>query len=455
MSFSIVILAAGQGTRMRSDLPKVLQPLAGRPLLAHVLDAAEVAGAAGIHVVYGFGGETVREALAGRDVSWALQAEQLGTGHAVSQALPGVPEDHIVVVLYGDVPLIRPDTIKRLVASAEPDHLSLLTARLDDPTGYGRIVRDASGAVVRIVEQKDASADELAIHEANTGLLAAPAGRLRSWLDRVGNENAQGEFYLTDVVAVAVADGISVIGEPALDPDEIAGINDRSQLAAAEGALRARRATELMVEGAILADPARIDVRGAVRCGRDVFIDVGVVFEGDVTIGDGARIGPYCVIKDSAIAPGAELLAYSHLEGADVGPDATVGPYGRLRPGAKLAARAKVGNFVEIKKSDVGEGSKVNHLTYVGDATIGRDVNVGAGTITCNYDGANKYPTVIGDRAFIGSGVELVAPVEVGEGATIGAGSTITKRAPDGQLTVSRGRQVSVPGWKRPVKKKT
>jgi bifunctional UDP-N-acetylglucosamine pyrophosphorylase/glucosamine-1-phosphate N-acetyltransferase len=316
-------------------------------------------------------------------------------------------------------------------------------------------VRDASGAVVRIVEQKDASADELAIHEANTGLLAAPAGRLRSWLDRVGNENAQGEFYLTDVVAVAVADGISVIGEPALDPDEIAGINDRSQLAAAEGALRARRATELMVEGAILADPARIDVRGAVRCGRDVFIDVGVVFEGDVTIGDGARIGPYCVIKDSAIAPGAELLAYSHLEGADVGPDATVGPYGRLRPGAKLAARAKVGNFVEIKKSDVGEGSKVNHLTYVGDATIGRDVNVGAGTITCNYDGANKYPTVIGDRAFIGSGVELVAPVEVGEGATIGAGSTITKRAPDGQLTVSRGRQVSVPGWKRPVKKKT
>ena len=455
MSFSIVILAAGQGTRMRSNLPKVLQPLAGRPLLAHVLDAAQAAGAAGVHVVYGFGGESVREAMTGHEISWALQAEQLGTGHAVSQALPGVPEDHIVVVLYGDVPLIRPDTIRRLVASAEPDHLSLLTARLDDPTGYGRIVRDASGSVVRIVEQKDASAEELGIHEINTGLLAAPAGRLTAWLNQVGNENAQGEFYLTDVIALAAADGVHVVGEPALDLDEVAGINDRSQRAAAEAALRARRADELMTEGAILADPARIDVRGEVRCGRDVFIDVGVVFEGEVTIGDGARIGPYCVIRDSAIAPGAALLAYSHLEGANVGPDATVGPYGRLRPGANLAARSKVGNFVEIKKSDVGEGSKVNHLTYVGDATIGQDVNVGAGTITCNYDGANKHRTVIGDRAFIGSGVELVAPVKVGEDATIAAGSTVTKPAPDGQLTVARGRQISVSGWKRPVKKET
>jgi bifunctional UDP-N-acetylglucosamine pyrophosphorylase/glucosamine-1-phosphate N-acetyltransferase len=454
MSFSIVILAAGQGTRMRSDLPKVLQPLAGRPLLAHVLDAAEAAGAAGVHVVYGFGGDAVREALPDRGVVWTLQAEQLGTGHAVAQALPGVPSDHVVVVLYGDVPLIRPETIQRLVASAEPDHVSLLTARLPDPTGYGRIVRDAGGAVSRIVEQKDASPEELAIHEVNTGLMAANAGRLAGWLDRVGNDNAQGEYYLTDVTELAVADGVRVIGEPAADVDEVAGINDRIQLAEAERAFRMRIAESLMRDGAILADPARVDVRGSLRCGRDVFVDVGVVFEGDVEIGDGVRIGPYCVIRDSRIADHAELLAFSHLEGAEVGPAASVGPYGRLRPGARLAAGSKVGNFVEIKKSEVGEGSKVNHLTYIGDTTIGRDVNVGAGTITCNYDGANKHRTTIGDRAFIGSGVQLVAPVEIGEDATIGAGSTITKPAPDGQLTVARGRQVSVRGWQRPAKKK-
>jgi bifunctional UDP-N-acetylglucosamine pyrophosphorylase/glucosamine-1-phosphate N-acetyltransferase len=456
MSFSIVVLAAGQGTRMRSDLPKVLQPLAGRPLLAHVLDAAEAAGAAARHVVYGFGGDEVRARLSDRDVTWVLQAEQLGTGHALAQALPGIPDDHIVVVLYGDVPLIRPETIHRLVASAEPDRLALLTARLVDPTGYGRVVRDDAGAVCRIVEEKDASSAERSIGEINTGLLAARASRLDGWLERVGSDNAQGEFYLTDVAELAVHDGVDVIGEPALDIDEVSGINDRSQLAAAEAAYRARRAAALMRDGAILADPARIDIRGEVACGRDVFIDVGVVFEGAVTIGDGVRIGPYCVICDSRIEQGAQLHPYSHLESAVVGPGCSVGPYGRLRPGAVLAAGARVGNFVEIKKSEIGPGSKVNHLTYIGDATIGADVNVGAGTITCNYDGANKWPTRIGDRAFIGSGVELVAPVDIGADATIGAGSTITKRAPDGQLTVARSRhQATVPGWRRPVKKKT
>ena len=455
MTFSIVVLAAGQGTRMRSDLPKVLQPLAGRPLLDHVLDAAEAAGAATCHVVYGFGGDEVRKRLAARDVNWVHQREQLGTGHAVAQALPDVPADHIVAVLYGDVPLIRPATIRRLVASAEPDNLSLLTARLPDPTGYGRVVRDDGGAVERIVEQKDATTAERSIGEVNTGLLAAPAGRLAAWLDRVGNDNAQGEFYLTDVVELAVREGVDVVGEPALDADEVAGINDRMQLAEAEAAFRARSAASLMREGAILADPARVDIRGRVTCGRDVFIDVGVVLEGEVALGDGVCVGPYCVIRDSTIEQGAQLLPYSHLEGATVGPGCSVGPYGRLRPGAALAAGAKVGNFVEIKKSAIGPGSKVNHLTYIGDATIGEDVNVGAGTITCNYDGANKHPTVIGDRAFIGSGVNLVAPVTVGADATIGAGSTITKLAPDGQLTVARGRQTTVRGWQRPVKKST
>ena len=454
MSFSIVILAAGQGTRMRSDLPKVLQPLAGRPLLAHVLDAAETAGAESTHVVYGFGGDAVRAALPDPDLVWVLQAQQLGTGHAVSQALPGIPDDRIVVVLYGDVPLIRPETIRRLVASAEPNNLSLLTAHMDDPTGYGRIIRDGSGAVNRIVEQKDARDEELAVHEVNTGLMAAPAGLLKAWLGQVNDDNAQGEFYLTDAIELAVADGVRVVGEPAPDLDEVAGINDRRQLAEAESAHRHRAADALMHEGAILADPARIDVRGEVRCGRDVFIDVGVVFEGEVVIEDGVHIGPYCVIRNSRLGAGTEILAYSHLDEANVGPRCSVGPYGRLRPGANLAAGAKVGNFVEIKKSEIGEGSKVNHLTYIGDTTIGTGVNVGAGTITCNYDGANKHRTVIGDRAFIGSGVQLVAPVEVGADATIGAGSTLTKPAPGDQLTVARGRQVSVKGWKRPVKKK-
>lgn len=455
MAVEIVILAAGEGTRMRSDRPKVLQPLAGRPLLEHVVDAAEATGCEAIHVVYGFGGDQVQSAMGGRALSWAHQAEQLGTGHAVSQALPAIPDDSIVVVAYGDVPMILPETLRRLAASASPDALAILTATFDNPTGYGRIIRDSAGRVVRIVEQKDATSEELEIREGNTGLVAAPAARLRDWLGRISNDNAQGEYYLTDIVALAVADGVAVFGETAGSVDEVSGINDRVQLAAAEASLRQRRCQALMQQGATVADPDRVDIRGQVSCGRDVFIDVGVVFEGRVELGDRVSIGPYCVIRESVLEAGTEVLPHSLIERSHAGPGCNIGPFARLRPGTRLSARAKVGNFVEIKNSELGEGSKANHLSYVGDTTVGREVNIGAGTITCNYDGANKHRTVIGDGAFIGSGVELVAPVEVGEGATIGAGSTVGKDAPAGELTVARARQTTVRGWKRPVKKKT
>jgi bifunctional UDP-N-acetylglucosamine pyrophosphorylase/glucosamine-1-phosphate N-acetyltransferase len=454
MPADIVILAAGQGTRMRSDLPKVLQPLAGRPLLDHVVDAALAAGADRIHVVYGFGGDQVRAALACRDVDWVEQAEQLGTGHAVAQALPGIADGQIVVVLCGDVPLIRPETIHRLAASAAPDGLALLTAVVDDPTGYGRIVRRADGRIDRVVEQKDASPEELAIREINTGLVAASAARLRDWLGRVQNDNAQGEYYLTDIVGLAVADGVHVVGETAASLEEVAGINDKCQLAAAEASVRRARAAALMTAGVTLADPTRVDIRGRVTPGRDVFIDVGVILEGDVTLGDRVHICNGAVIRDSVIAEDARILPYSLLDQADVGPRCSVGPFARLRHGARLPADARVGNFVEVKNSDIGPGSKASHLTYLGDTTVGRDTNIGAGTITCNYDGANKHRTIIGDRAFIGSGVELVAPVEVGDDATIGAGSTIGKPAPPGKLTVARSRQITINGWQRPQKKK-
>ena len=439
---------------MRSDLAKVLQPLAGRPLLEHVVDAAEAAGCDAIHVVYGFGGDQVQAALGGRDLYWAHQAEQLGTGHAVAQALPGIQDDNIVVVAYGDVPLIEPETLRRLAASAAPDALAVLTATFDNPSGYGRILRDGTGRVTGIVEQKDASAEQLAIEEINTGLVAAPAGRLRDWLGRIGNDNAQGEYYLTDIVALAVADGVEVFGETAGSIAEVAGINDRAQLATAEARLRERRAAELMHQGATLADPARIDIRGPVSSGRDVFVDVGVVLEGRVELGDRVRVGPYCVIRDSILEADTVVLPHSLIENSHAGPGCSIGPFARLRPGTRLAARAKVGNFVEIKNTELGEGSKANHLSYVGDTTVGRDVNIGAGTITCNYDGANKHRTVIGDRAFIGSGVELVAPVEVGADATVGAGSTLDKDAPSGELTVARARQKTITGWQRPEKKK-
>ncbi len=432
---------------MRSDLPKVLQPLAGRPLLEHAVDAAEAAGCDAIHVVHGFGGDQVQAALGGRDLFWAHQAEQLGTGHAVAQALPGIQDDSIVVVAYGDVPLIQPDTLRRLAASATPDALAVLTARFDNPGGYGRILRDGAGRVTGIVEQKDASAEQLAINEINTGLMAAPAYRLRDWLGRVGNDNAQGEYYLTDIVALAVADGVDVFGETAGSIAEVAGINDRAQLAEAEARLRQHRAAGLMHQGARWRTPQRIDIRGPVSSGRDVFLDVGVVLEGRVELGDRVEVGPYCVIRDSILEADTVVLPHSLIENSHAGPGCSIGPFARLRPGTRLAAKAKVGNFVEIKNTELGEGSKANHLSYVGDTTVGRDVNIGAGTITCNYDGANKHRTVIGDRAFIGSGVELVAPVEVGADATIGAGSTLGKDAPAGELTVARpGRRRSPAG---------
>jgi bifunctional UDP-N-acetylglucosamine pyrophosphorylase/glucosamine-1-phosphate N-acetyltransferase len=446
---SVVVLAAGQGKRMHSALPKVLQPLAGRPLLDHVLRAARSLQPAAIHVVYGHGGEQVRAAFADEpDLTWALQAEQLGTGHAVQQAMPAIPDDHRVLVLCGDVPLIRPQTLERLVAGGD-GQLTLLTARVDDATGYGRVLR----RVTRIVEHKDATADERRVTEINTGLMACDARALRRYLGALKNDNAQGEYYLTDVIGMAAADGVVVDGVVADSASEVLGINDRAQLAAAERALQRRQAAELMARGVTLADPERIDVRGEVTVGRDVFIDVGVVLEGKVVLGDRARIEAYAVIRNCTL--GADTVVHPHcvLESAAAGDDCEIGPFSRLRPGTVLSGHVKVGNFVEMKNSHIAPHSKVNHLTYVGDATVGTGVNVGAGTITCNYDGANKHRTVIGDNAFIGSGTMIVAPVEIGAGATIGAGSTITKDAPAGELTVARARQASIPGWQRPKKK--
>jgi bifunctional UDP-N-acetylglucosamine pyrophosphorylase/glucosamine-1-phosphate N-acetyltransferase len=450
----IIVLAAGAGTRMRSDRPKVLHALAGRPLLAHVLATAAELRPAAIHVVYGHGGEQVRAAFPGLPVHWVEQAERLGTGHAVAQALPAVADDALVLVLYGDVPLTTAATLHGLIAAAGPETPALLTAVLPDPTGYGRIVRNAAGQAVRIVEQKDANADELALNEVNTGMMALPAAPLKAWVGRLRNDNAQGEYYLTDVVAAAVADGMAVVPVVARALDEVLGVNDRLQLAHLERAYQRRQAEALMRAGVALADPARFDLRGELVCGRDVFIDVGAVFEGRVVLGDNVTVGAHCVVRDSTLAEGAEILPMSLIESAEIGPDCHVGPFARIRPGTRLAEGARIGNFVEVKKSAIGRGSKVNHLSYVGDATVGANVNIGAGTITCNYDGANKHQTVIGDGAFIGSDTQLVAPVEVGAGATIGAGSTITRDTPAGELTLSRAKQQTLPGWKRPVKKR-
>lgn len=452
MGLSTIILAAGQGTRMRSDLPKVLQPLAGKPLLAHVLDCAAALESDDVCVVYGHGGETVRDAFPADGLRWALQAEQLGTGHALQQAMPGTPDQNRVLVLFGDVPLLLPATCRRLVDETPPRDVAVLTVDMDDPTGYGRIIRE-SGSVSCIVEEKDAGPDEKAVREINTGVMVCPADKLRAWLDNLGNDNAQGEYYLTDVIAMAVNDGITVHGIKAGTWTEVMGINDKKQLAEAERALQARLVDELMKEGVGFADPARVDIRGTLKCGKDVFIDVNAVFEGDVELGDGVRIESNNLVRDCRLGAGTLVHSNCHMEGATTGQDCEIGPFARLRPGAELANNVKVGNFVEIKKSTVADGSKVNHLTYIGDAEIGKAVNVGAGTITCNYDGANKHKTTIGDGAFIGSGVELVAPVKVGAGATIGAGSTITKDVNDDQLVLERARQKAVPGWKKPVKK--
>jgi bifunctional UDP-N-acetylglucosamine pyrophosphorylase/glucosamine-1-phosphate N-acetyltransferase len=450
---SVVILAAGQGKRMHSDLPKVLQPLAGRPMLQRVVDTARQLEPAEIHVVYGHGGDQVQAAMKHEALGWALQAEQKGTGHAVAQAMPAVPDDHLLLVLYGDVPLVRAGTLRELVALAATGQLALLTVRLDDPSGYGRILRDAAGRVRAIVEQKDATPEQLAVHEGNTGVLALRAGALRGYLARLKSDNAQGEYYLTDVVGMAVADGVAVAPLVVATESEVLGVNDKLQLAQLEAEFRRRCAEAAMRAGATLADPTRFDQRGELVLGRDVFIDANVVFEGRVVLGDRVRIGPNCMIRDTTIDADTQVFGHCYFEKSTIGPRCNVGPFARLRPGATLGPDVHIGNFVEVKNSELGAGSKANHLTYLGDTTVGRDVNVGAGTITCNYDGANKHRTVIGDGAFIGSGSMLVAPVTIGAGATTGAGSTIAREAPAGKLTLSRAKQVTVEGWQRPVKR--
>jgi bifunctional UDP-N-acetylglucosamine pyrophosphorylase / glucosamine-1-phosphate N-acetyltransferase len=452
MQLSVVILAAGQGKRMNSDLPKVLQPLAGQPLLRHVIVTARELHPANIYVVYGHGGAQVQAALSAEHVEWILQADQLGTGHAVMQAMCVIPDDHTVLVLYGDVPMIRAASLTKLVAAAGEGALSLLSVDLDEATGYGRIVRDAAGQVRAIVEQNDASAEQLQIREVNSGFMAAPAGRLREWLLGLGRNNAQREYYLTDVVAGAVQSGDRIAAVRCLNAAEVMGVNDKIQLAQVEASYRRERANQLMLAGATLADPSRIDIRGDIEIGRDVFIDINAVLIGTVRLGKGVRIGPNCVISNSEIGADTEVFANSIIDRASVAENCRIGPFARVRPESILHHDVHIGNFVEIKNSEIGAGSKANHLSYVGDARVGSGVNVGAGSITCNYDGQNKWPTVIEDRAFIGSGSMLVAPVRIGAGATIGAGSTITQNAPGGELTLTRAKQTSVAGWKRPAK---
>lgn len=452
MSLDIVVLAAGQGKRMHSALPKVLHRVAGRPMLAHVLETARALAPGRIIVVHGHGGDVVRAAFAAMDITWIEQAEQLGTGHALVQALPSVKPRDDVLVLYGDVPLIRAETLRALI-EAKDTGLAMLSAELSDPSGYGRIVRDAQGRVTRIVEEKDASAEERALREVNVGFLVAQAARLTAWLASVKNRNAQQEYYLTDVVQRAVAEGVTVATRQPKDVWEVWGVNSRYELALVERAFQNASAKRLLEAGVSLADLWRIDVRGDLRCGHEVSIDVNCVFEGKVSLGDRVRIGPNCVLRNVTIAADSEVHAFSHLEEAQIGARCRVGPYARLRPGAALAEDVHVGNFVEIKASRLGARSKANHLSYVGDAEVGSGVNIGAGTITCNYDGAAKHRTVIGDECFIGSDTTLVAPVTLARGSYIGAGSTINKDTPPDQLTVARARQVTVRGWKPPRKK--
>ncbi len=438
---------------MRSPLPKVLQPLAGIPLLDHVLNLARELGADDIAVVYGHGGDAVRAACDRPDIRWVLQAEQLGTGHAAIQAAPDVPDDNRMICTFGDMPLLRAETIRHLIDQVGDDEAGVLTGHMDNPFGMGRIIRDADGNVLANVEEKDATDAQREIQEINTGVLIGPGKAFKGWLNALSNDNAQNEYYLTDVIALAVNDGVTVRGVQTPDTVEVMGINDKKQLAEAERALQLRRVEALMEQGVGFADPARVDIRGTLTCGSDVFIDVNAVFEGDVSLGDGVQIGPNNLIRDSQLGPNTVVHSNCHIEGATTAEACEIGPFGRLRPGAVLADKVKVGNFVEVKKSEIGEGSKVNHLTYIGDAEIGTGVNVGAGTITCNYDGVNKHKTTIGDDVFVGSGVNLVAPVAVGKGVTIGAGSTITKPVEDDQLVLERSRQKTVPGWKRPTKK--
>jgi len=448
---NVVILAAGMGKRMQSSLPKVLHALAGKPLLNHVIDTARQLQASNICVIYGHGGEQVPTTVAAEDLRFALQEPQLGTGHAVAQALPVLDVSQPTLVLYGDVPLTTPASLARLIEVAGKDKLGILTVDMADPAGLGRIVRE-EGIIKRIVEQKDANEAERQITETNTGIMSIPTAHLQKWLGSLSNKNAQGEYYLTDIVAQAVADGVEVVSA---QPDavwETLGVNSKVQLAELERTHQKNIALKLLEQGVGLYDPARIDVRGSLQCGRDVSIDVGCVFIGEVQLGDGVTIGPNCVISNARIAAGSNIKAFCHIEDAIVGAKSQIGPYARLRPGAELAEDVHIGNFVEVKNSQIAAHSKANHLAYIGDATIGSRVNIGAGTITCNYDGVNKSRTIIEDDAFIGSDTQLVAPVRVGKGATLGAGTTLTKDAPEGKLTVSRAKQITIDGWQRPVK---
>lgn len=453
MKLHVVVLAAGKGSRMKSKLPKVLHRVAGTPMLKHVTDTAQHLGAEAIHVVIGHGAEQVRVAMADEPVQFAEQLEQLGTGHAVDQAMPNIPEDANVLVLYGDVPLTSKDTLQQLIEAQDGDTLSLLTAFMEDPTGYGRIVRNVADEVVAIVEQKDASDEQLQINEINTGILAVPAAKLKQWLPKLSSDNAQGEYYLTDIIAMAVKDDMEVEACHPASLEEVQGVNNRLQLCELECYYQSVIAEQLMLNGATLFDPNRIDVRGELNTGNDVIIDVNCVFEGKVELGDDVEIGPNCYIKDAVIAAGTKINANTVIEDCSIGSNANIGPFARLRPGTKLGDDTKVGNFVETKKAIVDTGSKINHLSYVGDAELGKNVNVGAGTITCNYDGVNKSKTELGDDVFVGSNSSLVAPVKVGKAATIGAGSVVTADVKDEQLAVARGKQRNLDGWKRPVKK--
>lgn len=447
---NIVILAAGKGTRMHSTQPKVLHRLAGQPLLGHVIAAAKQLNPTKIIVVYGYGGDAVPNTFKDEPIVWVEQKEQLGTGHAVQQAVASLDKEAKTLILLGDVPLLSVVSCQKLLDQTR--QLALMTVRKADPTGYGRIVRDTQGAVTAIVEHKDASPEQRMIDEVNTGIMAVNNQQLITWLAKLQNQNAQGEYYLTDIVAMAVADGHEVTAEVTQDESSVEGVNSKQDLAGLERIYQLRKATELMQAGVALSDPFRLDIRGTLKTGRDVEIDVGCIFEGNVTLADGVKIGAYCVIKDTEIGPGTTIAPFTHIEQVSIAADCRIGPYARLRPGTSLSDDTHVGNFVELKNAQVDVGSKINHLSYVGDTTVGKQVNIGAGTITCNYDGANKFRTVIEDNAFIGSDSQLVAPVTIGAGATIGAGSTITKDAPAGELTVSRGRQVTVTGWKRPQK---
>jgi bifunctional UDP-N-acetylglucosamine pyrophosphorylase/glucosamine-1-phosphate N-acetyltransferase len=451
---SVVILAAGQGKRMKSALPKVLQPLAGRALLKHVIDTARSLEPAAIHVVYGHGGDQVREVLKDEPVSWALQAERLGTGHAVMQAMPNVPDDHIALVLYGDVPLISRSTLTELLALAGPKQTGLLTMVLQNPSGYGRIVRNARGRVQKIVEQKDASKKELKLGECNTGVMAAPARLLKKWLKSLKNNNSQGEYYLTDVIAMAAKDKIAVNPLVTANVVEVLGVNDKTQLAELETAFRRQVTHSLMVGGVTIVDPARLDVRGTVTHGTDVLIDVNVVLEGNVKLGDRVRIGPNCIVRNSEIGDDTEVFANCVVDGTVIGTSCSIGPFARFRPTSTLASGVHIGNFVEVKNSKMGEGSKANHLSYVGDAEVGSRVNIGAGTIIANYDVVNKHRTNIADDVHTGSNSVLVAPITVGAGATIAAGSTVAGEVPAGKLTIARARQTTIEAWQRPVKQK-